>query len=155
MERKTKIDAEEGKQDLLVTREFELPVDLLFKAFVETEIFEEWMGTKVIRLETRSHGGYRFETSDPSGNVVFSANGVFHEVTPDKRIIRTFEMEGTPFPVQLEFLVFEPIDEDHSRLTMQIVYKSPADRDRMLQLPFASGLNIAHNRIEGYFKKLK
>ncbi|RYY61798.1 MAG: ATPase, partial [Chitinophagaceae bacterium] len=47
MERKTKIDAENGKQDLLVTRAFDLPVDLLFKAYVDPEIFEQWMGTKV------------------------------------------------------------------------------------------------------------
>jgi uncharacterized protein YndB with AHSA1/START domain len=113
------------------------------------------MGAKVIKLESHSHGGYRFETSDPAGNVVFSANGVMHEVTPNERIIRTFEMEGTPFPVQLEFLDFESLGEDRSQLTMQIIYKSVADRDQMLQLPFASGLNMAHNRIQDYFTNLK
>src|ERR1043166_2564013 len=57
-------------------QEFELPVELLFKAYVEPEIVEQWMGTKVLKLENKRHGGYQFETSDPQGNVVFKANGV-------------------------------------------------------------------------------
>jgi uncharacterized protein YndB with AHSA1/START domain len=78
MERKTKIDAEDGKQDLMITREFDVPLELLFKAYEDPEIFEQWMGTKVLKLENKQHGGYRFETSDPQGNVVFSANGTIH-----------------------------------------------------------------------------
>ena len=49
MEKKTKINAEEGRQELTITREFELPVDLLFKAYVESDIVEQWMGTKVLK----------------------------------------------------------------------------------------------------------
>jgi uncharacterized protein YndB with AHSA1/START domain len=67
MERKTKINAEDGKQTLTVTREFDLPVELLFKAYVEPEIVEQWMGTKVLKLENKQHGGYQFETRDAQG----------------------------------------------------------------------------------------
>ncbi|WP_353720271.1 SRPBCC domain-containing protein [Dyadobacter sp. 676] len=155
MERKTKINAENGKQDLVITREFELPLGLLFKAYVEPEIVEEWMGTKVLKLENRPHGGWRFETSDAQGNVVFRANGVIHEFIPEEKITRTFEMENTPFPVQLEFLVFERLTDDTSKLTIQIVYKSPADRDEMLKLPFAQGINMAHNRLQEVLNNLK
>ncbi|MCF0069302.1 SRPBCC domain-containing protein [Dyadobacter sp. CY261] len=155
MERKTKINAENGKQDLVITREFELPLELLFKAYVEPEIVEQWMGTKVLKLESKPHGSWQFETSDPQGNVVFRANGVIHEFVPEQKITRTFEMENTPFPVQLEFLVFEKLTDDTSKLTMQIVYKSPADRDEMLKLPFAQGINMAHNRLQEVVNKLK
>ena len=65
MERKTKISAENDKQEIVVTREFELPVELLFKAYIEPEIVEQWMGTKVLKLESRRHGSYQFETTDP------------------------------------------------------------------------------------------
>lgn len=154
MERKTKIHAENGQQDLVITREFDLPLELLFKAYVEPEIVEQWMSTKVLKLENRPHGGWQFETSDPQGNVVFGANGVIHEFVPEQKITRTFEMENTPFPVQLEFLTFESLGEHTSMLTMQIVYKSPADRDAMLKLPFAQGLNMAHNRLQDVVSKL-
>ena len=73
MERKTKINAEDGKQDLVITREFDLPLELLFKAYAEPEIVEQWMGTTVLKLENKKHGRWRFETSVPQGNVVFQA----------------------------------------------------------------------------------
>jgi uncharacterized protein YndB with AHSA1/START domain len=155
MELKTKINAEAGKQDLVITREFDLPLELLFKAYVEPEIVEQWMGTKVLKLESKKHGSYQFETSDPRGNVVLRLNGVVHEFRPNEKITRTFEMENTPFPVQLEFLEFEKLNNDTSKLTMQIVYKSAAHRDQMLQLPFAQGLNMAHNRLQDVVSKLK
>lgn len=148
MERKTKINAEDDKQDLVITREFELPVELLFKAYTEPDLVEQWMGTKVLKLESKKHGSWQFETSDDKGNIVFQANGVIHEFVPNEKIIRTFEMENTPFPPQLEFLEFEQLTEDTSKLTMQIVYRSVAYRDQMLKLPFAQGINMAHNRLQ-------
>ncbi|PIF34705.1 uncharacterized protein YndB with AHSA1/START domain [Flavobacterium sp. 9] len=155
MEPKTKIHAENGKQDLVITREFDLPLELLFKAYVEAEIVEQWMGTKVLKLENVKHGGWQFETTDAKGNVVFQANGVIHEIIENKRITRTFEMENTPFPAQLEFLEFTKVSDQTSALTMQIVYKSPELRDQMLKLPFAQGINMAHNRLQDSVNKLK
>jgi uncharacterized protein YndB with AHSA1/START domain len=155
MERKTKIAAEEGKQELVITREFDLPLDLLFKAYVEPDIVEQWMSTKVLKLENRKHGSYQFETSDPQGNVVFKANGVFPEFIENQKITRTFEMENTPFAIQLEFMEFEKLTDDTSKLTMQIVYKSVELRDQMLKLPFAQGINMAHNRLQETVNKLK
>jgi uncharacterized protein YndB with AHSA1/START domain len=155
MERKTKIAAEDGKQELVITREFDLPIELLFKAYEDPEIVQQWMGTKVIKLENKKYGGWRFETSDPQGNVVFSANGVIHEFVPNQKIIRTFEMENTSLPVQLEFLEFEKLTDDTSKLTIHIVYKSIAHRDTVLQTPFEFGLNMAHNRLQEIVTKLK
>lgn len=155
MERKTKVDAEEGRQELVITREFDLPVALLFKAYVEPEIVAQWMGTKVVKLENKQHGGYQFETSDAQGNVVFRANGTIHELTPNEKIVRTFEMENTPFPAQLEFLEFERLTDNTSKLTMQVVYRSGAIRDQVLKMPFAQGINMAHNRLEEIVNKLK
>src|SRR5882757_3037522 len=123
MELKTKIHAEDGKQELIITREFELPLELLFKAYEEREIVEQWMGTKVLKLENKKHGSYQFETTDPKGNK-HGFNGTIHEFVSNQKITRTFEMENTPFPVQLEFLEFEKLTDETSKLTMHIVYKS-------------------------------
>jgi uncharacterized protein YndB with AHSA1/START domain len=154
MELKTKIHALDGKQDLTITREFDLPVELLFKAYAEPEIVEQWMSTKVLKLENKNHGGFLFETTDPTGNK-HRFTGVIHEFNPDKKIIRTFEMENTPFPVQLEFLEFEKLTGDTSKLSMHIVYKSTEHRDQMLALPFAKGINMAHNCLQEIVSKLK
>jgi uncharacterized protein YndB with AHSA1/START domain len=154
MERKTKIHAEDGKQELTITREFELPLELLFKAHVEPEIVEQWMGTRVLKLENNRHGCWQFETTDPKGNK-HKFSGVIHEFSENRKITRTFEIENTSFPVQLEFLEFEKLSDESSRLVMHIVYKSVADRDEMLKLPFAQGINMAHDRLEKIVGKLK
>lgn len=155
MELKTKINAKDGQQDLVITREFDLPLELLFKAYTEPEIVAQWMSTNVLRLENKKYGAYQFETSDPHGNVVFKANGVIHEFSPDQRITRTFEMENSPFAAQLEFLDFESISEEKSKLTMHVIYKTADLRDKMLKLPFAQGINMAHNRLQEAVNQLK
>ncbi len=154
MERKTKIHAEDGKQELVITREFDLPVALLFKAYVEPALVAQWMGTRVLKLDCRSHGSWQFETAGSDGSVVFRSHGTIHAYEPDRKIIRTFEMENTPFDVQLEFLDFVPLSETTSKLTMHIVYRSVELRDQMLRLPFAHGLNQAHNRLEKIVQNL-
>ena len=63
-------------------------------------------------------------------------------------MVRTFEMENTPIGVQLEFLNFEKVTEDKSKLTIQIIYRSEKHRAEQLKLPFAYGLNMAHNKLE-------
>ncbi len=154
MEQKTKINTEDGKQELTITREFDLPLELLFRAYAEPEIVEQWMGTKVLKLENKNHGSYLFETTDPKGNKhLFS--GTIHEFSPNKKIIRTFEMENTPFGAQLEFLEFEKLNNEKSKLNMHVVYKSVALRDQILKLPFAQGINMAHNRIQDILNKTK
>ncbi len=64
MERKTTIDAETGKHDLIISRDFDLPLELLFKAHVEPELIEQWMGTKVLKFENRPHGGWQYESGE-------------------------------------------------------------------------------------------
>ena len=87
-------------------------MELLFKAYTEPEIVEQWMGTKVLKLENKNHGSYQFETTDPKGNK-HGFNGTIHEFILNEKIIRTFEMSNTPFGVQLEFLDFEKVTDRH------------------------------------------
>jgi uncharacterized protein YndB with AHSA1/START domain len=155
MEQKTKVNAEGGKQDLLITREFDLPLDLLFKAYTEPDIVAQWMGTKVLKLESRKHGSYQFETTNEQGNVVFKANGVIHDYCFNQKITRTFEIENAPFPIQLEFLEFQKLTDDSSKLSIHIIYRSVAERDQVLRLPFAQNLSKAHNRLQDIFKNLE
>ncbi len=154
MEQKTRIEAEEGKQEIIITREFDLPLELLFKAYEEPDLFEQWMGTKVLKMENKKHGSYAFETSF-NGKVVFSANGTIHEFLPNKRITRTFEMENTTFPIQLEFLEFEALTNETSKLTMLIVFKTIEFRNQLLQMPFSQGLNMAHDKLQEIISTVK
>ena len=154
MELKTKVNAEEGRQDLTITRDFELPVALLFKAYMEADLVEQWMGNKVLKLESRKHGSYQFEATDPKGNK-HRFSGTIHDVAENTKMVRTFEMEGTPFGVQLEVYEFEQLTEHTSRLNMHVIYESVAQRNEVLKMPFKQGINWAHNRLEEIVNKLK
>jgi uncharacterized protein YndB with AHSA1/START domain len=160
METTTKVHAEDGKQDLTITRAFDLPVELVFKAHVDPDLVAQWMGTNVLKLEGKKHGSYQFETTNAQGDVVFKASGVFHDFVPNQKITRTFEMELAATPAvrshaQLEFLEFEKLTDNTSQLTMHIIYRLVGIRDQLLRMPFAQGLNKAHNRLQDVVNQLK
>ncbi len=159
MEQKTKVNAEGGKQELTIVRDFDLPVELLFKAYEDPNIIEQVMSNpyttaKLLKFEGKKHGSYKIESTDAQGKVVFSANGTFHEFSP-KKIIRTFEMDNVPFGVQLEIYDFEPLTDNTSRLNTHIIYESAAQRDEVLKMPFAQGLSMAHDRLQEIMKQDK
>jgi uncharacterized protein YndB with AHSA1/START domain len=160
MEQKIKVNAEDGKQDLIITREFDLPVELLFKAHAEPQLIEQWMSNpyataKALKFEARKHGSFQLQSTDASGKVVFRSNGVIHEFVPNKKIIRTFELENAPFGVQFEIYDFEKLTESTSKLNMHVIYESGKLRDQLLKMPFAQGINMAHDQIQEIANKLK
>jgi uncharacterized protein YndB with AHSA1/START domain len=160
MEQKTKVTAEDGKQEVRITREFELPVELLFKAHTEPEIIEQYMSNpystlKVLKFEGKKHGSYQYESKDMNGKIVFRANGAIHELDPGKKITRTFEIENAPFGVQLEIYSFEKLTDDTSKLSMHVIYESGTQRDQVLKMGMPQGIGMAHDRMQEIVSKLK
>lgn len=154
MEIKTQVIAKENQQELFIHREFDLPVHLLFLAYTDKDILSEWMGTEVKELGKEPFSAYHFETTDPRGNK-HHFRGCIHQITTNESITRTFEMVGTPFPPQIEYLHFYSLGDNKSKLEMQVVYKSVHTRDEHLKMPFAQGINWAHNRLEEYVKSIQ
>ena len=145
--------AEPGKQELLITREFDAPRELVFKAFTDPELYVQWLGPRRLsmRLETfepRSGGRWRYIHKDQSGNE-FAFRGVYHEVLAPERMIDTFEFEGLPEAghVCLETLTFEALPGGRTRLTAHSVFQSVADRDGALQSGMEEGVNDSHERL--------
>ena len=95
MERKTKIHAEDAQHDLIITREFDITVESLFKAHTDPDLIEQWMGSKAIRFEGKKHGSWQLEKRDENGVLLFGAAGVFHAFEPNQKITRTFEMQNS------------------------------------------------------------
>src|SRR5256885_3098020 len=96
----TKFTAEPGKQELFITREFDAPRELVFKAFTDPKLLLRWVGPREFTMTIDKHepgegGVYRFIHKDKNGTE-YVFHGVVHEVTPPERIIRTFEFEGVP-----------------------------------------------------------
>jgi hypothetical protein len=57
--------------------------------------------------------------------------------------------------VQLEVYEFHAINDTTSKLIMHVIYETVAQRDQVLKLPFAQGINWAHNRLEEIMTKIK
>ncbi|MCH7409444.1 SRPBCC domain-containing protein [Belliella sp. DSM 111904] len=154
MEPKTKVSAPEGLQEILITRTFNLPVELLYKAHTIPSLIEQWMNNKVLELNNEAFGSYQFENKDEHGNILFLAQGCIHSIVENSQIVRTFQMVNAGFPVQLEFLDFKSTSNNQSKLDIKIIFKSVEDRNNLLKLPFAQGINGAHNRLQKILKPL-
>jgi uncharacterized protein YndB with AHSA1/START domain len=160
-ENQTTIIAEPGKQELLITREFDAPRELVFKAFIDPELYVQWLGPRRLTMmldtfEPRSGGRWRYVHKDQSGNE-FGFHGVYHEVRVPERIIDTFEFEGLAETghVALETLTLEALPGGRTRLTAQSVFQSVADRDGALQSGMEEGLNDSYERLTALLEKIK
>jgi uncharacterized protein YndB with AHSA1/START domain/DNA-binding transcriptional ArsR family regulator len=158
---KTKVVAEPGKQEIVVTREFDAPRELVFRAFTDSELYTQWLGPRDLKMtlekfEPRSGGSWRYIHSDKDGNA-YGFHGVTHEVSAPERIIGTFEFEGLPEKghVTLETARFEALPGGRTRLVNQTVFQSVADRDGMLQSGMESGMNESYDRLDELLAKLK
>ena len=157
---KTTITAEPGKQDLFITREFDAPRELVFKAHTDPDLFVQWLGprgltTTLETFEPVSGGGWRFIQKDKDGNE-YGFHGVFHEIS-EERMIQTFEFEGLPESghVTLETMKLEALPNGRTRLTAQSVFQSVSDRDGMIQAGMERGVNEGYERLDEILEKLE
>jgi uncharacterized protein YndB with AHSA1/START domain len=155
----TKITAEAGKQELFIVREFEAPRDLVFKAFTEPDLVVQFLGPRNLKMridhyDVRSGGSYRYIHADENGNE-YGFNGAVHEVSAPERIIQTFEFEGLPERghVSLDTSLFEALPNNRTRLTIQSVFRSVADRDGLVMSGMEGGLNDGFSRLDELLEK--
>jgi uncharacterized protein YndB with AHSA1/START domain len=161
MANKTKITAEPNRHDILITREFDAPRELVFKAFTDPELYVQWLGPRglkmtLVKFEPKSGGSWRYTHKDEKGNE-FGFHGVNHEVTFPERIIGTFEFEGMPEKghVSLETMRLEELPGGRTRITNLTVFQTVADRDGMLQSGMEKGLSESFERLDEMLEKSK
>jgi uncharacterized protein YndB with AHSA1/START domain len=158
---KTIITAEPGKQELFITREFEAPRELVFKAYTDEKIYAQWLGPRGLEtwfdvFEPVSGGKYKFTQKDKDGNQ-YSFHGVTHEVVPNERIIGTFEFDGLPETghVTLETTRFEALPGNRTRVTSQSIFQSVSDRDGMVESGMEQGVVEGYERLDEILESLK
>jgi uncharacterized protein YndB with AHSA1/START domain len=161
MPNETTITAEPNRHDYFITREFEAPRELVFKAFTEPDLIIKWLGPHGLKMtietfEARDGGSYRYTHEDQNGNK-FVFRGVNHEVVAPERIIGTFEFEGMPERghVALETARFESLPGGRTRVTSQSVCQSVADRDAVLRSGMERGVKQGYERLDELLDSLK
>lgn len=156
---KTQVIAEADKQELFVVREFDAPRELVFKAFSTPEIMVQFhapfgFNMKFNYADYKNGGSYSWSHSDNDGNILCTFQGVIHEIISPERIIQTAELEGLPEGghIVLEAFTFETLPAGKTKLTIQDVCRSVADRDAMVESGFESGLVIIFEQLDELIK---
>src|SRR5256885_578763 len=154
---KTQIIAEPGVPQIVITREFDAPRELVFRAFTDPDLLVRWLGPRnmsmtVDRLENRDGGTWRFIHTDADGNEA-AFHGVIHGTPSPDSVVRTFEFEGFLGHVSLERLTLEDLN-GRTRIRTNSIFQSLEDRDGHLQSGMERGVNDSMERLDELFAAL-
>jgi uncharacterized protein YndB with AHSA1/START domain len=154
---KTLIVAEPGVPQIVITREFDAPRELLFRAHTDPELYAQWLGPRALtmtidRLDARDGGTWRYVHRDAGANE-YGFHGVYHGTPSPDGIVRTFEFEGMPGHVSLNTITFEEHD-GRILLRQNAVFQSVEDRDGMLQSGMEHGVNDSMERLDELIARL-
>jgi len=155
---KVTVKAEPGKQELFITREFDAPRALVYKAHIDPKLYVQWLGPHGYEMiletfEPVSGGKYRYIHKDKDGNE-YGFHGTFHEVS-EELMIQTFEFEGMPERghVALDTMRLEELPGGRTRITIHSVYQSVEDRDGMVQSGMETGIREGYERLDEILAK--
>jgi uncharacterized protein YndB with AHSA1/START domain len=160
MANKTVVTAEPNKQELIITREFDAPRDLVFKAHTDPDQYIQWVGPNdlemsIQKLDARDGGEFEFTHTRDGHSYRFF--GVYHDVAKPERIIGTFEFDGLPERghVIMGKTTFEELPGNRCRLVHQSVFFSVADRDGMVQSGMERGVTEGYEKLDELLEKEK
>jgi uncharacterized protein YndB with AHSA1/START domain len=154
---KTQIIAEPGVPQIVITREFDAPRELLFRAHTDPDLLVQWLGPRrmtmtIDRFDPRDGGIWRYVHWDTDGNE-YPFRGVFHGTPSPDGIVQTFEFEGTPGHVSLGTVTFTERG-DKTMLSQNAVFQSVEDRDQELQSGMEEGVNDSMDRLDDLLARL-
>jgi len=153
----TQIDAPAGVPFIDMSREFDAPRDLVFKAYTDPELLVQWLGPRKYRMaveswDVRDGGKWRYVHTDDDGND-WGFHGVFHGAPSPDRMVQTFEFEGAPGNVALDQLTLEERD-GKTLVRTHSVYQTLEARDAMVASGMESGVNDGYDRLDDLLARL-
>jgi uncharacterized protein YndB with AHSA1/START domain len=154
---KLNVIAEPGTHEIIITRDFDAPRELVFKAFTDPKLVAKWWGlnestTIVDKMEVKTGGIWRYVQHYADGRE-YGFYGVYHQISAPERLVYTFEFEGMPGHVLLETITLEE-HNGKTKITDASVFQSVADRDGMLQSGMEGGAQESFDRLEELLKTL-
>jgi uncharacterized protein YndB with AHSA1/START domain len=133
-------------------REFDAPVDAVFRAHKEPDLVKQWMGpseytTDIDTYDFRTGGRWRYVQRNEADEE-YAFNGVFHVVRENEFAIQTFEFEMFPDVVSIESLTFEDLGDGRSRVRGHATYPSLEARDGMVEGGMETGMTEGYQRLD-------
>jgi uncharacterized protein YndB with AHSA1/START domain len=142
---------EPNRQEILMTRDFDAPRELVFKAMTDPELVPRWWGprthtTRVDAMEARFGGAWRYVVNDADGHET-AFRGAYHEMVAPERLVTTFEWEGMRGHVGLVTTTLEDVG-GKTRLTELSLFPSVEDRDINISNGMQGGATETMDRLE-------
>ncbi len=139
-----------GTQEVMVTRVFDAPREVVFKTITDPNLIPRWWGprnqtTIVDKMDLRPGGLWRYVSRNPDGSED-AFHGVYHAIVPPEQVVNTFEYEGMPGHVLMETVTLEDVD-GKTRMTTKSVYQSIDDRDGMVASGMETGATESWDRL--------
>ena len=136
---------------IVIMREFDAPVDRVYRAHIDPVLVSQWLGPRdttmeVEAWEARTGGSWRY-TAVRRGERIASFFGSFHELRPSERIVQTFTFEGAPDAVSLEILTLEDLG-GRTRLVVKSVGESVEARDAAIASGMERGVRDGYERLD-------
>ncbi|RZS64456.1 uncharacterized protein YndB with AHSA1/START domain [Agromyces ramosus] len=146
------VNAPEGLPFIEIIREFDAPVEAVFRAHRDPELVTQWLGPRgyemdIERWDFTTQGGYRYVHRNPEGEE-YAFNGTFHTVRDNEFAVQTFEFEGVPDVVAIETITFEDLGDGRTRLRGWSTYPSVEARDGMVASGMEGGLREGYERLD-------
>ena len=149
--REAQIVADPDVPIVRITREFDAPVEKVYRAHVDPDLVAQWMGpdslqVRIDQWDARTGGSWRYVATRDDDE--FGFRGCFHELRPDELIVQTFTWEGMPDGVALEKCQFEDLGAGRSRLTATSLVDSFEARDAFLASGMETGVVEGYERLD-------
>jgi uncharacterized protein YndB with AHSA1/START domain len=136
---------------IVITREFDAPRHLVYKAYTTPELIERWWSgdrgnVTSVEVDLRVGGKWRYVmTANVGFEVAF--HGVFKEIVPNERIVSTEVYEGMPDGEALDTTTFTDLG-GRTLLTTTMQLKSKQDRDAVINSGMEGGMQEAMDHLE-------
>ena len=145
------LDIPAGEPWIDFTREFDAPVAAVFEAHRDPDKVKQWLGPHGYEMvidewDFTTGGGYRYEHRTDHGN--FGFRGVFHTIRENEFALQTFEFDGAPDEVALEFMWFEDLGDGRTRLRGRSIGRTVEGRDAMVESGMEVGMSQGYDRLE-------
>jgi uncharacterized protein YndB with AHSA1/START domain len=145
-------------REIVMTRVFDAPRDLVFEAHTSCEHMSNWWGPRKYdiascEMDFRPGGTWRIVHRGPDGEE-YGFHGEFREIVRPERIVWTFEFEGAPGHVSVETLALEEHD-GKTTITTTSVFDTAEERDAMLESGMESGAVETWDRLAEYLEVLR
>jgi uncharacterized protein YndB with AHSA1/START domain len=145
-------------REIVMTRVFDAPRELVFKAYTDPEQVPHWWGqrgstTIVDQMDVRPGGAWRYIQREANGEE-YAFRGEFREIVPPERLVSTFEFEGMPGHVVVDTATFEEHD-GKTTVTVTSLFDTVEDRDGMLESGMETGANESWDRLAELLERLQ